>query len=138
MSSIDDCKLIDLPKILDRRGNLSFIESNNHLPFKIERTYWIYDVPGGEVRGGHAFKEQCECIVALSGSFDIVLNDGVDKKIFSLNRSYYGLYVPKGIWRQMKNFSTNSLAFIMASTQYNEKDYMRDFFRFQKESHAKR
>ena len=94
-----DAHIINLPKFLDRRGNLSFIEENNHIPFKIERAYWIYDVPGGEARGGHAYKENQEFIVALSGSFDVMLDDGVEQKIFSLNRSYYGLYVPKGLWR---------------------------------------
>ena len=94
-----DAHIINLPKFLDRRGNLSFIEENNHIPFKIERAYWIYDVPGGEARGGHAYKENQEFIVALSGSFDVMLDDGVEQKIFSLNRSYYGLYVPKGgVW----------------------------------------
>lgn len=120
-------QLINLPKILDRRGNLSIIEEFKNIPFKIARTYWIYDVPGGEVRGGHAYKENQEFIVALSGSFDVVLDDGEEKKIYSLNRSYYGLYVPKGVWRQMDNFSTNSLALILASIPYDEKDYVRDY-----------
>jgi hypothetical protein len=120
-------KLIELPKILDDRGNLTFIEGENHIPFKIERTYWIYDVPGGEKRGGHAYKELEELIIALSGSFDVVLDDGKEKHTFSLNRSYYGLYVPKMMWRQMENFSTNSLALILASGPYNEKDYLRDY-----------
>jgi dTDP-4-dehydrorhamnose 3,5-epimerase-like enzyme len=126
-------KLIELPKILDDRGNLSFIEEKNHIPFEIRRTYWIYDVPGGEVRGGHAYKENQEFIVALSGSFDVLLDDGNEQRIFSLNRSYYGLYVPKGIWRQMKNFSTNSLALVLASTVYEEKDYVRKYEEFLKE-----
>ena len=120
-------KLINLPKIEDPRGSLSFVEENNHIPFKIERTYWIYDVPGGQVRGGHAFKEQQELIIALSGSFDIVVDDGIRKETFTLNRSYYGLYIPKGYWRQMKNFSTNSLAVVLASTVFDEKDYIRDY-----------
>lgn len=123
-------QLIDLPKIIDRRGNLSFIEGNNHIPFEIARVYWIYDVPGGEKRGGHAFKVQSEFIVALSGSFDIVLNDGVNKKVYTLNRSYYGLYVPQGIWRHMENFSTNSLALVLASTEFNANDYIRDFAQY--------
>jgi dTDP-4-dehydrorhamnose 3,5-epimerase-like enzyme len=123
-------KIIELPKILDARGNLSFIESENHIPFKIERTYWIYDVPGGTVRGGHAFKEQHEFIVALSGSFDVVLDDGNEQQMFHLNRSYYGLYVPSMIWRQMKDFSTNSLAIVLASTFFDEADYIRDYDRF--------
>jgi dTDP-4-dehydrorhamnose 3,5-epimerase-like enzyme len=126
-------QIIQLPKILDDRGNLSFIEEKNHIPFEIKRTYWIYDVPGGEVRGGHAYKENQEFIVALSGSFDVLLDDGNEQKIFSLNRSYYGLYVPKGIWRQMKNFSTNSLALVLASTVYEEEDYVRNYEEFLKE-----
>jgi dTDP-4-dehydrorhamnose 3,5-epimerase-like enzyme len=124
-------RLIDLPKIPDPRGNLSFIEDNIHLPFKIRRVYWIYDVPGGEVRGGHAFKEQQEMIVALSGSFDIVVTDGKVSQDFSLNRSYYGLYLPAGFWRQMQNFSTNSLAMVLSSTYFNPDDYIYDFKQFQ-------
>ncbi|WP_321480227.1 FdtA/QdtA family cupin domain-containing protein [uncultured Bacteroides sp.] len=127
---IGEAKIIELPKILDRRGNLSVIEEFKNIPFKIERTYWIYDVPGGEKRGGHAYKENQEFIVALSGSFDVILDDGKEKKTFSLNRSYYGLYVPKGLWRQMENFSTNSLALILASTPYNENDYIYDYDEF--------
>ena len=123
---IESAQIIELPKILDKRGNLSIIEEFKNIPFKIERTYWIYDVPGGESRGGHAYRENEEFIVALSGSFDVVLDDGNNKKIFSLNRSYYGLYVPKGLWREMNNFSTNSLALILSSTVYEEKDYIRD------------
>ena len=117
-------QIIKLPKFLDKRGNLSFIEEEKHIPFKIQRTYWIYDVPGGEARGGHAYKTNEEFIVALSGSFDVILDDGEEKKIFSLNRSYYGLYVPQGLWRQMENFSTNSLALILASTPYIPDDYI--------------
>lgn len=123
-------QIINLPKFLDKRGNLSFAEEFKHIPFKIVRTYWIYDVPGGEVRGGHAYRENEEFIVALSGSFDVVLDDGKEKKIFSLNRSYYGLYVPKGLWREMNNFSTNSLALVLASTPYNREDYIRDYDSF--------
>ena len=123
-------KPIQLPKFLDARGNLSFIEQETHTPFKIERTYWIYDVPGGEKRGGHAYKENEELIVALSGSFDVIVDDGKEKKTFSLNRSYYGLYVPNGTWREMQNFSTNSLALILSSTKYDENDYIRDYNEF--------
>ena len=119
--------IISLPKIEDPRGNLSFIEEFKHIPFKIERTYWIYDVPGGQVRGGHAFKVQQELIVALSGSFDVVVDDGNEKQTYSLNRSYYGLYLPAGLWRQMENFSTNSLALVLSSTHYLEDDYVRDY-----------
>lgn len=125
-------QIINLPKFLDDRGNLSFVEQEKHIPFKIVRSYWIYDVPGGEVRGGHAYKENQEFIVALSGSFDVVLDDGKDRKTFSLNRSYYGLYVPQGIWRQMQNFSTNSLALILASTPYDIEDYIHDYAEFKK------
>lgn len=120
-------RLIQLPRFLDARGNLSFIEQFKHIPFKIERTYWIYDVPGGEARGGHAYKENQEFIVALSGSFDVILDDGKEKKNYSLNRSYYGLYVPKGVWREMSNFSTNSLALVLSSTKYNSEDYIYDY-----------
>lgn len=120
----ESAQIIELPKILDKRGNLSIIEEFKNIPFKIERTYWIYDVPGGESRGGHAYRENEEFIVALSGSFDVVLDDGNNKKIFSLNRSYYGLYVPKGLWREMNNFSTNSLALVLSSTSYNPQDYI--------------
>jgi oxalate decarboxylase/phosphoglucose isomerase-like protein (cupin superfamily) len=125
-------QLIDLPKILDPRGNLSFFENNNQIPFDIKRTYWIYDVPGGEFRGSHAFKESHEFIVALSGSFDVVLNDGENEKKVSLNRSYFGLYVPNLLWRTIENFSTNSLALIVSSIGYDEKDYLRDFEQFKK------
>lgn len=123
-------KITDLPKILDLRGNLSFIEENNHIPFSIARAYWIYDVPGGEFRGSHAFRESEEFIVAMSGSFDVLLHDGKEEKKYSLNRSYYGLYLPRFVWRKLENFSTNSLALILASTSYNENDYIRDFDHF--------
>lgn len=125
-------RIIQLPKITDPRGNLSVIEEFKDIPFKIERSYWIYDVPGGEARGGHAYYENEEFIVALSGSFDVILDDGKEKKTFSLNRSYYGLYVPKGIWREMNNFSTNSLALILASTKYDANDYIRDYEEYRK------
>ena len=122
--------LITLPKIQDPRGNLSFFETHEQLPFKIKRTYWIYDVPGGEKRGGHAFKEQQEFIIALSGSFDVVLNDGEKEFKFQLNRSYYGLYVPKMFWRSLENFSTNSFALIVSDQFYKEEDYIRDFDKY--------
>jgi hypothetical protein len=127
MNSINKCKIINLPKIHDPRGNLSFIEEEKHFPFKIQRAYWIYDVPGGETRGGHAFFEQHEMIVALSGSFDIIIDDGTERKVISLNRSYYGLYIPSGIWRELENFSTNSLAMVLSSTRFSEEDYIRDY-----------
>lgn len=120
-------ELIQLPKYLDVRGNLSFAEENRHIPFKIRRTYWIYDVPGGESRGGHAYKETDEFIIALSGSFDVVVSDGLNTQTYSLNRSYYGLYIPKGLWREINNFSTNSLALEFASTAYDPEDYVRDY-----------
>lgn len=123
-------KMIDLPKVEDPRGNLSFIEEENHVPFVIERVYWIYDVPGGQVRGGHAFKQQQELIIALSGSFDVVIDDGLEKTVFRLNRSYYGLYIPAGFWRQMVEFSTNSLALVLSSTQFDENDYIRNYDEF--------
>ena len=123
-------EIINLPKILDKRGNLSFFEYPNQLPFEIARTYWIYDVPGGETRGSHAFKEQQEFIVALSGSFDIVLNDGNEETKFSLNRSYYGLFIPKMYWRRLENFSTNALALIVSDKHFDEQDYIRDFLEF--------
>jgi len=129
---ISKCYIIDLPKIEDSRGNLSFLEEEAHIPFEIKRTYWIYDVPGGQVRGGHAFKEQQELIVALSGSFDVIVDNGIKKETFSLNRSYYGLYVPATFWREMVNFSTNSLALVVSSTQYLENDYIRNYDEFLK------
>ena len=133
MTLLDQVRLIELPKILDERGNLSFLEENNHIPFSIERVYWIYDVPGGEVRGGHSYKVNSEVIISLSGSFDVVLSDKENQKTFSLNRSYYGLYVPAGIWRHLENFSTNSLAFIAASSRFDELDYIRDLNEFKNE-----
>lgn len=123
----NEAEIIQLPKNFDRRGNLSVIEESNHIPFKIERTYWIYDVPGGEIRGGHAYKQNQEFIVALSGSFEVMLDDGRSRKIFPLNRSYYGLYVPQGVWRQMQNFSTNSVALVLASTKFELSDYIYDY-----------
>ncbi|UZT99710.1 FdtA/QdtA family cupin domain-containing protein [Chryseobacterium fluminis] len=125
-------RLISLPKIYDKRGNLSFFEHPDQLPFEIQRTYWIYDVPGGEVRGSHAFREQQEFIIALSGSFDVVIHDGDEEQRFSLNRSYYGLYIPKMYWRRLENFSTNSLALIVSDKSYTEHDYIRDFEEFKK------
>lgn len=120
-------QLINLPKIIDERGNLSFIEEENHIPFRIKRTYWIYDVPGGEIRGSHAFRNSEEFVVAISGSFDVILHDGTNESKYSLNRSYYGLYIPKMIFRRIENFSTNSLALVLSSTQFDEEDYIRDF-----------
>lgn len=123
-------RIIQLPKFLDPRGNLSFIEQEQHIPFSIERTYWIYDVPGGEIRGGHAYWSLQEFIVALSGSFDVVLHDGNKEFRFHLNRSYHGLYVPRMYWRSMENFSTNSVALVLADKAYDEHEYIRDFTEF--------
>lgn len=130
--TVKDAKIIDLPKFLDARGNLSFAENFKQIPFEIKRTYWLYDVPGGECRGGHAYRENEEFIIALSGSFDVVLDDGQERQVFSLNRSYYGLYVPKGLWREMENFSTNAFALEFGSTLYNINDYIYDYEEFQK------
>lgn len=127
---IDNARIINLPRFLDARGNLSFVEQENHIPFVIRRTYWLYDVPGGVCRGGHAYRENQEFIVALSGSFDVVLDDGKEKKVFTLNRSYYGLYVPQGLWREMENFSTNALALVLSSTDYDANDYIRNYDEF--------
>ena len=128
---MDKIELIQLPKIIDVRGNLSFIEEGNHVPFAIKRAFWIYDVPGGVRRGAHAYREADEFIVALSGSFDVVLDNGKGEVLtFHLNRSYYGLYVPKMMWRVMENFSTNSLALVLSSTEYNESDYVFDYDEF--------
>ena len=126
-NKIEGPGIIQLPKILDERGNLSFFQNAQQIPFVIKRTYWIYDVPGGEKRGGHAYKTLQEFVVALSGSFEIVLHDGKEEKRFLLNRSYYGLYIPKMIWRHIENFSTNSLALIVSDQAYDESEYIRDF-----------
>ncbi len=123
--------MLSLPKIFDDRGNLSFIESERHVPFKIRRCYWIYDVPGGEIRGSHAFRRQRELIVALSGSFDVLLHDGVREIRYSLRRSYRGLYVPPLHFRTLDNFSTNSVALVLSSTAYDPDDYIWDFGVFQ-------
>ena len=127
MHSVCDAALIKFPKIPDPRGNLTFIEQERHVPFTISRVYWIYDVPGGEQREERALREQEECIIALSGSFDVLLDDGTAQKIVHLNRAYYGLYVPKMIWRRMQNFSTNAVAYVLASNPYNKDDYVRDY-----------
>lgn len=120
-------KIIELPRFTDPRGNLSLIEEESQIPFKIARTYWIYDVPGGENRGGHAYKENQEFIIAMSGSFDVILTDGTHKQTFTLNRSHYGLYIPKGWWRELDNFSTNSFCLILSSTRYTEEDYIYNY-----------
>ncbi len=130
--TIKDVKIVQLPRFNDPRGNLSFVEQLNHIPFEIKRIYWIYDVPGGECRGGHAYINTEEFIVALSGGFDVTVDDGNENKTFTLNRSYYGLYIPKGLWREMENFSTNSFALEFASTKYDEEDYIRDYEKYKK------
>ena len=130
--SLDDCKLIDLPKITDARGNLTFVEGGCHVPFDIKRIYYLYDVPGGAERGGHAHKDLRQLIVAMSGSFDIVLDDGRQKKRIHLNRSYYGLYVCPMIWREMDNFSSGAVCLVLASNLYNEADYYRNYGDFLK------
>ena len=122
--------IIQLPKIVDKRGNLSVIESLQHIPFKIRRTYLIFDVPGGGKRGGHAYIDQFEFIVSLSGSFDVHTDNGINKKTFSLNRSYYGLLVPSMVWRSIDNFSTNALCLVVSSTKFDESDYIRDYDKF--------
>ena len=123
-------KLLELPKISDPRGNLTFIENQRHVPFATKRVYYLYDVPGGESRGGHAHKQLEQLIVAVSGSFDVVLDDGFDKRKFSLNRSYYGLYVPKMVWRELENFSSGSVCLVLASEVFQESDYYRDYSEF--------
>jgi dTDP-4-dehydrorhamnose 3,5-epimerase-like enzyme len=125
-------EIIEVPRIFDERGNLTFIESDEHIPFKVKRAHWIYDVPGGEFRGSHAYKKSREFIIALSGSFDVILHDGKSERKYSLNRSYYGLYVPHLIWRSMDNFSTNALALVLSSEPYDKNDYIRDFDAFMK------
>lgn len=128
--TIDDCKIIELPRFLDARGNLSFAENNNQIPFSIKRTYWLYDVPGGISRGGHAEINNEELIIAMSGSFDITVDDGIKKRTFTLNRSYYGLYIPKGLWREINNFSTNAVALEFGSILYDVNDYIRNYDEF--------
>lgn len=128
--SLDSCRMVDLPKIEDHRGNLTFIEGRRHIPFDIRRVYYLYDVPGGSVRGGHAHKELHQLIIAMSGSFDVVLNDGRKKKRFHLNRSYSGLYVCPMIWRELDNFSSGSVCMVLASNRYDEADYYRDYQEF--------
>ena len=124
--------IINLPRIFDPRGNLSFAENQTQLPFEIRRAYWIYDVPGGTERGGHAYRENTEFVIALSGSFDVLLDNGTSEERISLNRSYYGLLIPKLVWRTMVNFSTNSLALVLSSTEYDPEDYIRDYQEFLK------
>jgi len=129
---LEDCKIVELPKITEPRGNLSFIEGGNHIPFDIKRVYYLYDVPGGAERGGHAHKGLQQLIIAMSGSFDVLLDDGREKKRFHLNRSYYGLYVCPMIWRELDNFSSGSVSLVLASNYYDEDDYYRDYGEYMK------
>jgi hypothetical protein len=130
--SVYDAAIIQFPRILDNRGNLTFVEADRHIPFRIARVYWIYDVPGGESRGSHAYRELQEVIFALSGSFEVFLDDGMAQKTIMLNRAYYGLYIPNMIWRQMRFFSTNAVALVLASLPYSVDDYIRDYSEFQR------
>jgi len=125
--TISDCRLILLPKIADPRGNLTFVEGGRHVPFDFERVYYLYDVPGGAERGGHAHKSLHQFIIAMSGSFDVILDDGTDKKRFHMNRSYYGLYISPMIWRELDNFSSGSVCLVLASKKYDECDYHREY-----------
>ena len=134
MLFMDGVRIINIPKIEDSRGNLSFIENDTHLPFDIARSYWIYDVPGGSRRGGHAFRRNDEVIIALSGALDVVVDNGKERQVFSLSRSFYGLYVPHGIWRDMRNFSTNSVALVLSSIAYDESDYIFDYEQFKSQA----
>ena len=136
--SLDLCRIIDLPKIPDHRGNLTFIESQNHVPFDIRRVYYLYDVPGGAERGGHAHRELHQLIVAMSGSFDVLIDDGFKKQRYHLNRSHYGLYLCPMIWRELDNFSSGSVCMVLASTLYSESDYLRDYNEFFKETRIRK
>jgi dTDP-4-dehydrorhamnose 3,5-epimerase-like enzyme len=127
---ISECRIIELPRVTDPRGNLTFIESQTHVPFVIQRVYYLYDVPGGETRGGHAHRQLEQFIVAASGSFDVVVRDGKDEEKFFLNRSYYGLYIPRMVWRELVNFSSGSVSVVLASLHYDEADYFRDWDEF--------
>jgi len=133
---LEQCVTVDLPRIIDSRGNMTFVENNVHLPFAIQRVYYIYDVPGGSQRGGHAHKQLQQMIVAVSGSFDVLLDDGINKKIITLNRSYTGLLVCPMIWREIDNFSSGSVCLVMASLPYDESDYFRDYKKFLNAVHA--
>jgi hypothetical protein len=127
---LDNCRIIDLPKISDPRGNLTFVESKGHIPFEIKRIFYLYDVPGGETRAGHALKICDQFVIAVSGSFDVVVKDGVEKTRYSLNRSFYGLYIPAMVWRELENFSSGSVCLVLASETYNADDYIRTYEEF--------
>lgn len=133
---LEQCRVIELPKIANPRGNLTFIEGERHIPFAVRRVYYLYDVPGGETRGGHAHRRLQQFIVAMSGSFDVVVDDGFAQRAFSLNRSYYGLYLPAMVWRELVNFSSGSVCLVLASTPYEESDYIRDYDAFFREVHG--
>lgn len=132
MGKLEKCKLIDLPKIEDPRGNLTFVEGYNHIPFDIKRVFYLYDVPGGEIRAGHSNIYSEQFIIAMSGSFDVVVDDGFDKKTFSLNRAYYGLYLPTNVWREIDNFSSGAVCLVLTSTTYTPDDYIREYESFLK------
>ena len=133
-TSIDDCRVIELPRIHDARGNLTFVEGGRHVPFEIKRVYYLYDVPGGEARGGHGHRKLRQLIIAMSGSFDVVLDDGRRKRTVSLNRSYYGLFIPRMVWRELVNFSSGSVCTVLASEFYDASDYYRDYDEFRREA----
>lgn len=130
--SIHDCRIIDLPKITDPRGNLTFIEGKNHIPFEIKRVFYLYDVPGGETRAGHSNKESEQFIIAMSGSFNVIVDDGFAKKVFPLNRAYYGLYLPTMVWREIDNFSSGAVCLVLSSSLYSADDYIREYSDFLK------
>lgn len=137
-STIFDCKIIELPKLITEKGSITSINNSNEIPFEINRVYYLYDVPGGESRGGHAHKELKQLIVAASGSFDILLDDGISKQVFTLNRPYFGLLMPSGIWRELSNFSSGSICLVLASLDYDERDYIRDYNEYLKFKHNKK
>lgn len=136
--SLQDCRIIELPKITDHRGNLTFIESGRHLPFDVKRVYYLYDVPGGAARAGHGHRNLHQFMISMSGSFDVTLDDAVDKKIFHLNRPYYGLYIPPMMWRYLDNFSSGAVCMVLASEYYDEADYLRDYDQFLAEARGRR
>ncbi len=137
MTTIDDCRIIDLPRISARQGNITPVEGLKTIPFDIKRVYYLYDVPGGETRGGHAHKGLHQLIVSVMGSFDVILDDGKERKTVSLNRAYYGLYVPPMIWRELENFSSGGICLVLASQLYAEDDYIRDYTMFLNNKHSK-
>lgn len=131
-ANLSECRIMGLPKVDDARGNLTFIEEDSHVPFQIKRVYYLYDIPGGESRGGHAHKKLEQFIIAANGSFDVVIDDGYNSMRFHLNRSYYGLYIPRMVWRELDNFSSGSVCLVLASEHYEEEDYIRNYDDFKK------